>query len=130
MRKIFAFLFLISLVPAMLAGGRNESVIAEGWQFTKGASDANTKWQNVAVPHDWAIYGPFDRSNDLQVVAVEQNGETEKTVKTGRTGGLPYIGKGEYRTTFIVPEIAGKSVSLVFDGAMSNAHIEVNGKEV
>ena len=33
MRKIFAFLFLISLVPAMLAGGRNESVIAEGWQF-------------------------------------------------------------------------------------------------
>ena len=130
MRKIFAFLFLISLVPAMLAGGRNESVIAEGWQFTKGASDANTKWQNVAVPHDWAIYGPFDRSNDLQVVAVEQNGETEKTVKTGRTGGLPYIGKGEYRTTFIVPEIAGKSVSLVFDGAMSNAHVEVNGKEV
>ena len=130
MRKIFAFLFLISLVPAMLAGGRNESVIAEGWQFTKGASDANTKWQNVSVPHDWAIYGPFDRSNDLQVVAVEQNGETEKTVKTGRTGGLPYIGKGEYRTTFIVPEIAGKSVSLVFDGAMSNAHVEVNGKEV
>ena len=130
MHKIFTVLFSVCLVPAMLAGGRSESVIAQGWQFAKGASDANTKWQNVSVPHDWAIYGPFDRSNDLQVVAVEQNGETEKTVKTGRTGGLPYIGKGEYRTTFNVPEVEGKSVSLVFDGAMSNAHVEVNGKEV
>ena len=130
MHKIFTVLFSACLVPAMLAGGRSESVIAQGWQFTKGASDASTKWQNVSVPHDWAIYGPFDRSNDLQVVAVEQNGETEKTVKTGRTGGLPYIGKGEYRTTFNVPEVEGKSVSLVFDGAMSNAHVEVNGKEV
>ena len=130
MHKIFTFLFSACLVPAMLAGGRSESVIAQGWQFAKGASDASTKWQNVSVPHDWAIYGPFDRSNDLQVVAVEQNGETEKTVKTGRTGGLPYIGKGEYRTTFNVPEVEGKSVSLVFDGAMSNAHVEVNGKEV
>ena len=130
MHKIFTVLFSACLVPAMLAGGRSESVIAQGWQFAKGASDASTKWQNVSVPHDWAIYGPFDRSNDLQVVAVEQNGETEKTVKTGRTGGLPYIGKGEYRTTFNVPEVEGKSVSLVFDGAMSNAHVEVNGKEV
>ncbi len=130
MHKIFTFLFSACLVPAMLAGGRSESVIAQGWQFAKGASDASTEWQNVSVPHDWAIYGPFDRSNDLQVVAVEQNGETEKTVKTGRTGGLPYIGKGEYRTTFNVPEVEGKSVSLVFDGAMSNAHVEVNGKEV
>ena len=130
MHKIFTVLFSACLVPAMLAGGRSESVIAQGWQFANGASDASTKWQNVSVPHDWAIYGPFDRSNDLQVVAVEQNGETEKTVKTGRTGGLPYIGKGEYRTTFNVPEVEGKSVSLVFDGAMSNAHVEVNGKEV
>lgn len=130
MHKIFTVLFSACLVPAMLASGRSESVIAQGWQFAKGASDASTKWQNVSVPHDWAIYGPFDRSNDLQVVAVEQNGETEKTVKTGRTGGLPYIGKGEYRTTFNVSEVEGKSVSLVFDGAMSNAHVEVNGKEV
>lgn len=40
----------------------------------------------MRVPHDWAIYGPFDRKNDLQVVAVEQNGEREATEKTGRTG--------------------------------------------
>ena len=108
---------------------RQSETLNEGWQFTKGTPQADTKWQTVRVPHDWAIYGPFDRANDLQTVAVEQNGETEKTVKTGRTGGLPFIGKGTYRTTFEVPDTAGRSVTLVFDGAMSNAHVKVNGRE-
>ena len=43
------------------------------------------EWQTVRVPHDWAIYGPFDRANDLQSVAIEQNGEKEESIKTGRT---------------------------------------------
>lgn len=109
---------------------RSEILLKEGWKFTKGVGSETTQWQDVTVPHDWAIYGPFDRNNDLQVIAVEQNGEVEKTLKTGRTGGLPFIGKGEYRTTFEVADTAGKSVTLVFDGAMSNAHVKVNGKEV
>lgn len=109
---------------------RTEILLKEGWKFTKGVGDATTQWQNVTVPHDWAVYGPFDRNNDLQIVAIEQNNEVEKTVKTGRTGGLPFIGKGEYRTTFEVPDTVGRSVTLVFDGAMSNAHVTLNGKEV
>jgi beta-galactosidase len=84
----------------------------------------------VRVPHDWAIYGPFGREYDLQVVAVEQNGETEKTTKTGRTGGLPYYGKGEYRTTFNVADTAGRHFTLLFDGAMSNAKVYVNDVEI
>ncbi len=59
-----------------------------------------------------------------------QNGEKEETVKTGRTGGLPFIGQGTYRTTFDVPDTAGRNITIVFDGAMSNAHVKVNGKEV
>lgn len=86
------------------------------------------QWEAVTVPHDWAIYGPFDRSHDLQEVAVTQNLETAASVKTGRTGGLPYVGVGWYRTTFEAP--AGKLVSLVFDGAMSEARVYVNGQEV
>lgn len=109
---------------------RSEILLKEGWKFTKGEGDATTQWQDVTVPHDWAIYGPFDRANDLQVIAVEQNGEVEETLKTGRTGGLPFIGKGEYRTTFEAPDTAGRSVTLVFDGAMSNARVTLNGKEV
>ena len=71
---------------------RTESTLTHGWQFAKVDSLGNRDaWQDVRVPHDWAIHEPFDRVHDLQVVAVEQNGETEKTEKTGRTGGLPYI---------------------------------------
>ncbi len=88
------------------------------------------EWKSVRVPHDWAVYGPFDRNNDLQVVAIEQNGEKEETVKTGRTGGLPYEGKGEYRTHFTVDSTDGKCFTLLFDGAMSNARVKVNGKDV
>lgn len=109
---------------------RSVTTLNENWEFKKGGIYTENAWQNVRIPHDWAIYGPFDRNNDLQVVAVEQNGETEKTEKTGRTGGLPFIGKGVYRTTFNVTEIEGRTITLVFDGAMSNAHVKVNGKEV
>lgn len=111
-------------------GERRVTTLNDGWEFKKGDAAAESAWQKVRIPHDWAIYGPFDRDNDLQKVAVEQNGETEETVKTGRTGGLPFIGKGTYRTTFEVPDTARRNVALVFDGAMSNAHVKVNGKEV
>lgn len=117
-------------MPFTAFSQRSEVLLKADWKFTKGVGDDNTKWQNVTVPHDWAIYGPFDVNNDLQVVAVEQNGETEKTLKTGRTGGLPFIGKGEYRRTFELTDTASRSVVLLFDGAMSNAHVTVNGKEV
>lgn len=126
--RLLALLLGCSL--SVFAAERQETVIADNWKFTKGVADAHTQWQKVRVPHDWAIYGPFDRSNDLQVVAVTQNLETEKTEKTGRTGGLPYVGKGEYRTTFTIDSVEGRSFTLLFDGAMSNAHVKVNGKEV
>lgn len=105
-----------------------ESVISK-WQFRRIA-DTPAKWQEVTVPHDWAISGPFDRSNDLQEVAVVQNGETEATWKTGRSGGLPYMGRGEYRTTINLSPEQGRVYSLLFDGAMSEAKVFVNGVKV
>ena len=126
------FLILLAALGGLSAAAQRSAVtLNDGWQFTKGdGSEATAQWQQVRVPHDWAIYGPFDRANDLQEVAVEQNGEKEKTWKTGRTGGLPFIGKGTYRTTFEVADTAGRATTLVFDGAMSNAHVIVNGREV
>lgn len=118
-----------------VAQQRTETLLEKGWKFMKGdVADAmkpdfdDKQWEAVTVPHDWTIYGPFDRSHDLQEVAVTQNLETAASVKTGRTGGLPYVGVGWYRTTFEAP--AGKLVSLVFDGAMSEARVYVNGQEV
>jgi beta-galactosidase len=85
----------------------------------------------VSIPHDWAIFGPFDRNHDLQQVAITQNFEKSASVKTGRTGGLPYVGIGWYRTDFDVNSFheGGKRVTLLFDGAMSEARVYVNGKE-
>lgn len=125
-------MFAIALGTATLAAGAQRTVttLNEGWEFTKGRATDASQWQQVRVPHDWAIYGPFDRDNDLQVVAVEQNGETEKTLKTGRTGGLPFIGKGTYRTVLEIPDTTGRAFTLVFDGAMSNAAVILNGKEI
>ena len=117
---------LMGLTALGASGQRVETTLNEGWEFARDGAE----WENVRVPHDWAISGPFDRANDLQEVAVEQNGETEKTWKTGRTGGLPFIGKGEYRTQFEVGDTAGRTVTLLFDGAMSNARVSVNGREI
>lgn len=121
---------LSGAITINLHAERTVTTLKEGWEFTKGRPEATTSWQKVRVPHDWAIYGPFDRANDLQTVAVEQNGEKEETVKTGRTGGLPFIGQGTYRTTFEVPDTMNRNITVLFDGAMSNAHVKVNGQEV
>lgn len=113
---------------------RSEYLLGKGWKFTKGeVSNAempafnDAKWETVDIPHDWAIFGPFDKNNDLQNVAVTQNFETQASLKTGRTGGLPYVGIGWYRTTF--HSTPGKQTTLIFDGAMSEARVFVNGKE-
>ena len=108
------------------------------WKFFKGVNDMayqkdfdDSKWPNVTVPHDWAIYGPFDKENDKQMVAIVQNGEEVATEKTGRTGALPYMGQGWYRKDFALPQYkTGKKVILIFEGAMSEPKVFINGKKV
>lgn len=93
--------------------------------------EGQSEWQSVTVPHDWAIYGPFVRENDIQRVAVVQNGERDPSDKTGRTGGLPYMGKGYYELTLHLDSLPdGRSLTLLFDGAMSQARVLLNGREV
>lgn len=108
--------------------GEVQGTCADGVPVPAAAGYDDSLWETVSVPHDWAITGPFSRDNDLQKVAVVQDGETVATWKTGRTGGLPYTGVGWYRRTFDVP--SGKRAVLVFDGAMSEARVYVNGSEV
>ena len=136
MTRKLLFVLIIGLLMAgtTAVGQRSEILLEKGWLFRKGdvpeaaapgCDDKN--WEVVRVPHDWAISGPFDRENDIQHVAITQNGETKATTKTGRTGGLPYVGTGWYRTRF--KATPGRRTTLVFDGAMSEARIYVNGRE-
>ena len=108
------------------------STLLSAWQFRQEPSEqmplVDTTWHEVSIPHDWAISGDFDRANDLQEVIVVQNGESEPSWKTGRSGGLPWMGKGHYRTRVKVNK--DKFYTLVFDGAMSHADVYVNGEEM
>ena len=119
---------LLSLACLMavtaLAQNRQETTLTEGWLFSQ---DQQT-WQNVCVPHDWAIAGPFDKKWDLQKVRIEQNGEKEATEKSGRSGALPWIGEGHYKRNIQIP--AGcKHAELMFDGAMAEPTVYLNGQK-
>lgn len=122
--KAKLILLMLMAVTLCNAQQRKETTLADGWLFSRD----RLTWQEVSVPHDWAINGPFDKKHDLQYVAIEQDGETEKTEKSGRSGALPWIGEGHYKTTVDLPEGFGH-VELRFEGAMSEPIVKVNGKE-
>ena len=104
---------------------RQEINLQDNWQF----SHDKQSWQTVTVPHDWAISGPFDKKWDLQVVRIEQNGEKEATEKSGRSGSLPWIGKGHYKRTFTIPAGFKGHAELLFDGAMAEPTVYVNAQK-
>lgn len=139
MNRIFklAAIFMLAVPLLLQAQVRTVQTFKKGWKFTREDSKDfssrtynDIKWQSVTVPHDWAIYGPFSINNDKQNVAIAQDGQKEAMEHAGRTGGLPFVGVGWYRLNFEAPAFAkGKKATLVFDGAMSHAHVYVNGQK-
>jgi beta-galactosidase len=84
-------------------------------KFTKADFD-DKSWEQLAVPHDWAIKGPFDAPG-----------------VDGGQGRLPINRVGWYRRSlFIDQDIikSGKSVFLDVDGAMAYAAVWLNGNLV
>ena len=136
MKKTFTTLLTL-LLSALLVTANAQRIQKNitNWTFTKGDNPEYAKkdcqegiWQKVRIPHDWAIFGPFDKEIDKQTVAIEQNGEKEATEKTGRSGALPWIGCGWYRTQIDIPTDAERAI-LNFDGAMAEPTVYVNGKK-
>ncbi|MGD7654277.1 MAG: beta-galactosidase GalB [Verrucomicrobiales bacterium] len=101
-----------------VADGAERYAFNQGWRFLKGdakgaeaAGFDDSGWRPQRLPHDWAIEGPFDIKHNA------------------RSGGLPIHGTGWYRKEFtITPEQRGKRMEIVFDGAMYNAHVWLNGE--
>lgn len=114
--SIFVFLSIFS--QNIYSQERIVSDLCEGWKFAKGSIEGaylqsfdDSKWENVTVPHDWAIAGPFDKEAD------------------GNTGKLPWKGEGWYRTKINIPSSwAGRQVYLLFDGVMAFPMVYVNGE--
>jgi len=73
----------------------------------------DSSWQQINLPHDWAIEGPFSHSGG------------------GGMGRLPSAGIGWYRKKLTIPASdSGKSIFLDVDGAMSYSAVWLNGKLV
>ncbi|MCX4402862.1 DUF4982 domain-containing protein [Streptomyces sp. NBC_01764] len=113
------------------AAGRRSVELRDGWRFAlvnpggitdptgayEGAAQPgydDSAWREVSVPHDWSI---------------EQTPTTEHGTTSG-TGFFPG-GLGWYRTTFTLPPaLAGRRISVEFDGVYMDSHVYCNGEEV
>ncbi len=119
-------LLFVSVIPAGAAAtaipitGERRLSFNEGWRFFKGEAAGaerpdfqDSQWSEIRLPHDWAIEGPFDPKINPH------------------TGALPISGTGWYRKTFTLSNSAkDRYFSIEFDGAMSNAHVWLNGQEL
>ena len=86
--------------------------LGEGVAYVQPDFD-DSSWQQIDLPHDWAIAGPFTHSGG------------------GGMGRLPSAGIGWYRKQLNLPAAdAGKSIFLDVDGAMSYAAVWLNGQLV
>jgi beta-galactosidase len=118
-RKLFVWIALILYFAGDINVQAREVVtLQSGWKFSKG-NFANafrmkfddSKWQEISVPHDWAISGPAIPDGD------------------SNTGKLPWQGEGWYRRGLEIPAGSnGKTVYLIFDGIMSNPEVYINGQ--
>lgn len=138
-KKLLLFFSVFVLIQTCVFGQTRQIItLTSGWKFQKGdqteayASNFNdSKWESVSIPHDWAIFGPFDKNIDMQKVAVRENGERIPSEKTGRTGSLPFIGTGWYRIKLPLKQLhKDEKVILSFEGAMSHPIVYINGEKV
>jgi beta-galactosidase len=112
-------LLLIPILSLQVLAQRTEQNFNAGWKFIKAdlpdsaaaQEYADSSWQAVHLPHDWAISGPFD-----------------SMAEDGGSGKLPWRGVGWYRKSFTIPAVdSGKCVYLDFDGVMAFPEVFVNG---
>lgn len=77
----------------------------------------DSKWDEINLPHDWAVEGQFYEGPDPEV--------------SGGMGRLPVHGVAWYRRKLDIPKSdEGKSIFLDVDGAMSYAMVWLNGNLV
>ena len=123
---ILVALFALGAVTASAAAdwpaaGERRVSFDAAWRFQKGDARRGREARlrrraagaSLDLPHDWAIEGPFDPK-----ISPHQ-------------GALPFFGVAWYRKHFTVPASArGRYYAIEIDGAMSNATVFLNGREL
>ena len=81
-KKLVLVVICVVCAASIMASVRSTRNLNKGWFFTRGDIPAaetidfnDSNWESVTIPHDWAIYGPFNKEIDIQRVAIVQNGE-------------------------------------------------------
>ena len=130
MKKIFLLFCFTSYFVLCKAQNiaDNRSVLFDGdWHFLKdstvnasGDSFDDSKWRVLDLPHDWSIEDLPDPSD---AVIGPFSKKSIGTTGTGYTVG----GIGWYRKHFTLNNIAGKKVSIYFDGVYMNSDVWING---
>src|SRR6056297_3395644 len=115
---------------------REVELLKDGWKFVhvkKGTSlrflsnavaewrkqipvsiKSESDWEDVCIPHDWDIRGPFLESHS-----------------SGTSGGYAPCGLGWYRKSLdIDSKDKGKKIFLRFDGVYKRATLWLNGKRI
>lgn len=123
MNKLYKQYFLLLFCALLLnhfqvAAQRESRELQTGWKFAKGAHPEavnpdfdDSSWQDVRIPHDWAISEDFIKDGN------------------GSTGKLPWKAEGWYRKKLEINEAyKNKRIYLVFDGVMAFPEVYINGK--
>lgn len=126
-RKAYHVLvFVFAFVASSAASGADSSLFAEriylsgkshvdavDWDFYCSKGRGSGEWTKIPVPSNWEQqgFGNYNYGQDLPDTKHDE--------------------EGTYRTSFFVPkEWKGKHVRLVFEGAMTETSIKINGKQV
>ena len=116
------FIFLFTILMPGCSKKTSDRIIMDfnkDWLFKKGEQAEkvtlldfdDSEWEQVRLPHDWAIAGPFDPAGD------------------GSTGKLPWKGVGWYRKRFTIDKgYSGRRVYFNFDGVMAFPKVYINDK--
>ena len=116
------FIFLFTILMPGCSKKTSDRIIMDfnkDWLFKKGEQAEkvtlldfdDSEWEQVRLPHDWAIAGPFDPAGD------------------GSTGKLPWKGVGWYRKRFTIDKgYSGLRVYFNFDGVMAFPKVYINDK--
>ena len=127
MKRTLTFVLAFSVL--FPCGGQNRNrLLNDDWHFVRdslaGAEAVrfdDASWKTVDLPHDFSLEPLPAGPNTL--------GPFSRETKGGRSVGYLPGGTGWYRKVFSLDKAdAGKSVSLVFDGAYMQTDVWVNGK--
>ena len=98
------FFVLATALAVGTCAARTVEDFHTGWTFAREKEPAVP----VAIPHDWAIAGPFNPKGD------------------GNTGKLPWRGRGVYETTISLDDVPKGRMFLDFEGVMAHATVFAN----